>query len=362
MGGGSSKSKSDVFVESVNNAFITSIQSCSMNSNIEQIISIKGDGNVLSNVELNQVYSGLLTCVQDLNVIEKLQNDVTSAIKSSAEKQDVALLGVLNSGGSDVDTKIHHSVVSSINKTTMTQLVSDIKAMQTINIQGSGNTLLNINMKQVSSNIASSSQKVVSNIDVVNTIKNSLEQSSKSTQQDPIANLLKGLSDLVSGPIMWIAIIIIGGIIGLIIFLNTGAGASVLGMAQDQMNGPEDDEEEYEMKSMDTDMPAFQQPPLQQPTVQQPTVQSAFTPQSTEPVQSINSLMSTPENLPKLDESPRPSPVINENPRPSPVINENPRPSPVINESPRPAPVINETINQTYQPLQLEESLITSEA
>jgi hypothetical protein len=293
-----------------------------MNSDVEQIISIKGDGNVLSNVEMNQVYTSLLTCMQDVNMVAKMQTDMENAIKSAAESQSVALLGVLGSSSSDVDTKIHNSVKNAVNVSTLTQLVNNIKAAQTIYVQGSGNTLLNINMKQVNSNIASSSQQVVANIDVLNTLKNTITQSSTAKQQDPIANLLNGLANLVSGPIMWFAVILIGGLVVLVIFLNTGAGASVLGMAQDQMNGQDDQYSEPEPQ-------LFEQQP-------QPTIYEA-----PEPAPSLNSLMTTPENLPKLDDE-----SVNQNPSINEPVNQQ------VNDQ---SPPINETINQTYQPLKLED-------
>jgi len=331
MGGSSSKSKTDIFMETVNSSFVQSIQSCSMNSDVEQIISIKGDGNVLSNVEMNQVYTSLLTCMQDVNMVAKMQTDMENAIKSAAESQSVALLGVLGSSSSDVDTKIHNSVKNAVNVSTLTQLVNNIKAAQTIYVQGSGNTLLNINMKQVNSNIASSSQQVVANIDVLNTLKNTITQSSTAKQQDPIANLLNGLANLVSGPIMWFAVILIGGLVVLVIFLNTGAGASVLGMAQDQMNGQDDQYSEPEPQ-------LFEQQP--QPQIPEPEPQPTIY-EAPEPAPSLNSLMTTPENLPKLDDE-----SVNQNPSINEPVNQQ------VNDQ---SPPINETINQTYQPLKLED-------
>lgn len=299
MGGSSSKSKSDIFMESVNNAFVQSIQSCSMSSDVEQIVSVKGDGNILSNVELNQVYTSLLTCVQDVNMISKMQTDMQNAIKSAADSQSVALLGALGSSNSEVDSKIYNSVRNAINMTTMTQLVNNVKAMQTIYVQGSGNTLINVNLKQVNSNIASSSQQIVANIDVLNTIKSSLDQSSKSTQSDPISDLLNGLANLVSGPVMWFAIIIIGGLVILVIFLNTGAGATVMGMAQDQLNNEqyEDNNEFMEQDEME---------PIPEPAIsinQNPPLQ---TESKLEPVPKMSELIAPlPPGLPKLNENNR---------------------------------------------------------
>ena len=331
MGGSSSKSKSDIFMESVNDAFVQSIQSCSMSSDVQQIISIKGDGNTLSNVEMNQVYTSLLTCIQDVNMTSKMQNDMVNAIKSASESQSVALLGVLGSSSSEVDTKLHESVRNAINVTTLTQLVNNIKAAQTVYVQGSGNTLLNINMKQVNSNIASSSQQVVANIDVLNSLKNTIDQSSKATQQDPIANFLNGLANLVSGPIMWFAVILVGGLIILVIFLNTGAGATVMGMAQDQMQDSQGYEEEQLPK------PAPPVPEFKKEIVQETPQQLQ---QSSQPAQSLLELTAPlPPGLPKLEEGPS-VPISSQN-----SVNQ-------VNQS---TPPINETINQSYVPPTFEE-------
>jgi hypothetical protein len=329
MGGSTSKTKSDVFIESVNNAFVQSIQSCSMSSDVQQIISIKGDGNTLSNIEMNQVYTSLLTCIQDVNVVTKIQNDIVNAIKSASESQSVALLGVLGSSSSEVDTKLHESVRNAINVTTLTKLVNNIKAAQTVYVQGSGNTLLNINMKQVNSNIASSSQQVVANIDVLNSLKNTIDQSSKATQQDPIANFLNGLANLVSGPFKWIAIILVGGLIILVIFLNTGAGATVMGMAQDQMQ----DSQGYEQLPPEP----LQQPP--EPLQQLPEPLQQLPLQQQQPAQNLTELTAPlPPGLPKLEEGPS-------------IPTQSNQPTPV-NQS---TPPINETINQSYVPPTFEE-------
>ena len=339
MGGSSSKSDVDIFMESVNDVFVQSIQSCSMNSNVEQIINIKGDGNILSNIELNQVYTSLLTCVQDVNMIAQIQNNIEEKIKSFAESQSVALLGALGNSDSEINTRIHNSVRNAINVTTMTQLVNNVKAAQTINLDGSGNTLLNINMKQVNNNIASSSQQVIANIDVLNTMKATLDQKSKATQEDPIENLLNGLSKLMTGPIMWVAIIIIGGLIVMVIFLNTGAGSAVMNAVQDQYSYEQPPVTEQPPLPMPINQPppVTEQPPLPMPINQPPPV--------TEPISSMNELMQLPKGLPKLEET-SPMPISQSQP-----INET-LPMP-INQP----PPVNKPISSMNELMQLPKGL-----
>lgn len=304
MGESNSKSTSDVFMENVNNVMVSSMQKCSQTSAISQIINIKGDGNVLSDIEMNQVFTSLLTCVQDVNVIAKLQSDLSAEIKSQSEAQNVALIGLLGKSDSEVNSRIYSSVRNAVNVQAITEMINNVKSDQMINIEGQGNTLVHVSMKQINNSIASSSQQVIANIDVLATIKNKLDQSSKATQTDPITDFFNGLSKLFTGPLMWVAIIIIGGLIVFVIFLNTGAGATVMNTVQEQY---QDETEEYPIE--------------QQQIIPQPSAPIEYEPLPIAPirdqdqgiVQNINSLTQAPKfNLPKLDENrPIPLPPMN---------------------------------------------------
>lgn len=228
MGGSSSKNKSTVIAETLNKVMVSSMQNCSNYVDLTQELVVKGDGNVLSNVQMNQVFSSIMTCVNKTEWMTKLQNDLTAAVKQSAESQSVALLGVLGNSDAEVDNYIRNSIENSINVSTMSSLVNNIKQKQSIYVEGVGNTLINISMNQMNTNISSSTQELIGTVDVLNKIASSVDQKAKSTQEDPIANLLKGLSDLISGPIMWVAIMLIGGLIIFVVFLNTGAGQSLM--------------------------------------------------------------------------------------------------------------------------------------
>jgi hypothetical protein len=237
MGGSSSKAKSTIIAEAVNEAMVNSMQTCTSNVDLEQSINVKGQGNVLSNIQMNQVYSSVMTCVNNTSWMSKFQNDLSAAIKQSAESQSVALLGALGNSDTEVENYIKNSVRNSVNVSTMTQLINNIKQKQTINVQGVGNTLINISMSQMNNNISSSTQELVGSMDVINRIAAVADQKAKSTQQDPIANLLSGLANLLTGPLMWVAIMLIGGLVIFVIFLNTGAGQAIMDKGFDYADG-----------------------------------------------------------------------------------------------------------------------------
>ena len=236
MGGSSSKTKSDIMTSSVNDVIVTSMQNCSSSSSISQIISVKGQGNVLSNVEMKQVFTSMMTCVNKTDWMADLQTKIENKIKEVASAQSVAVLGALGNSSADIDSKISSSVRNAINVTSMTNLINNVQQKQEISVEGQGNTLLNISMSQINNNIASSTQDLVGSISVLNDINNKLTQDANATQQDPIANLLKGLSDLLTGPMMWIAIMVVGGLIAFVMFANSSAGQMLVSEGINQMD------------------------------------------------------------------------------------------------------------------------------
>ena len=308
MGGSSSKTKTEVVMESLNEIMVSSMQRCSTSSNIEQIISVKGTGNVLSDVEMHQVYTSMLTCVNKTDIVSKLQNELTDKIKTYADSQSLALLGIADRSDAEVDNIIRSSVKNAVNVQTISEMVNNAQQKQAIYVEGVGNTLLKVNMKQIQSNIASSTQDLVANIDIVNKLTTDVDSVAKSKQQDPIANLLAGLSNLISGPMMWVAIMLIGGLAIMVYFLNTGAGQMILGEGISQVNNANDDDSDSDDEENPKPAPAPMPKPVQQPQpVQQPVQQPAPKPvQQPQPVsrEKINLFSDAGiDGLPKLQET-----------------------------------------------------------
>jgi hypothetical protein len=228
MGGSSSKTNATVINEAVSELMLASMQSCSNEKDIVQEIVVKGQGNLLSDISMEQMYRSILTCANDTDWMSKLQTDIEDTIKQKADSKSLAFLGVLSESDSSVDSLVSKSVKDSINLKTVSDLVNKTRQKQSIYIEGKGNVLTNITMKQMNDDIASSTQALVGSIDILKKLKTDVDQEAKAAQDDPIANLLKGLSDIISGPIMWIGIIIIGGLIIFVVFMNSGAGASLI--------------------------------------------------------------------------------------------------------------------------------------
>jgi len=231
MGGATSKSESTLFVEAINKAFMSNIQQCSATSDISQTINISGSNNIISGIVMDQVYKDMLKCTQDVSFVTNFQNQLVAAIKQSAESSSVALLGALGNSDSEVSTHIHQSVTNIINMQSLSQLVSKMRAEQSINISGNSNVLKDISMSQYTENFLTNVQTLTNQISVVNDIKNQIDQKTSAKQQDPILNLLNGLSNLISGPIMWMVILIGIVVLGFVWFMNSAGGQQITSSA-----------------------------------------------------------------------------------------------------------------------------------
>jgi hypothetical protein len=236
MGGSSSKSKSTVIAEALNEVMVSSIQRCSNETEVFQELSVKGDGNILSDIQMNQVYSAITSCVNKTDWVTDLQTQLEAKLKQSADAQGVALLGVLGKTSSDVDNEIRNSIKNAVNVQTLSEMVNKMKQKQSITVEGNRNVLTRISLKQMNNNISTSTQELVGSIKALNDISSDVDQKAKSVQQDPIANLLSGLANLMSGPMMWVAIILLGGLIAVMVFLNTGAGQAIMDKGFDELD------------------------------------------------------------------------------------------------------------------------------
>jgi hypothetical protein len=239
--GPQSKANTKVLTDQINDLILTSMQSCGTNVDLEQSLNVSGQGNVVSNLYMEQIFTSILTCVNKTDWMSKLQNDISTNIKQSSETKSVALLGILGASNSDVNLNIDNSVKNAINLKTMTSMINNIRQKQSVNVSGVGNVVRYASLKQVQSNISSSVQEIVASIDVLNKITNTGDQKSKATQDDPIKDFFDGVANVLTGPLKWITIMIVGALALLVIFINSGGGTDFMNL----IIGNEDDTDEY---------------------------------------------------------------------------------------------------------------------
>lgn len=211
MGGGQSKSKSEVFTDAVTKAVARNIMKCKYDTVMRQGIDVEGNYNIVDGVKMVQAFKIDATCFQDTKAILDLQNKIAEEIKQQAKTQSVAVLDILGKSSSEVDSTIKNSVKNSITMENVTKIITKTNMDQGINVKGDHNIVRNVDMSQLGRLIQRNSQTVVENISVINDITDQLDQEAQTTIKNPLDAIANAISAAFSGllqPLIIVAVII----------------------------------------------------------------------------------------------------------------------------------------------------------
>jgi hypothetical protein len=233
MGGGGSKTKnkSTVVNDFVSKSIAESIMNCNNQSSVSQRLDIRGNYNVVKNVNMKQAFSLSSQCFQDSKVMNNMVNEIANSVKQAAESQNIALLGALTKSTAEVDNYIYNSVKNEIKSSTIQNIVNATNAEQGIGITGNNNIVEDITMNQVVDMISKNAQSAINDTDISTRAKTAVDQSASAKQENPldaITNMLGKVMDGVSSPFkMVIAIVgIIFVMIAWAIFGGHGSSSS----------------------------------------------------------------------------------------------------------------------------------------
>lgn len=222
MGGSSSKSTLSVMNQSINSAMISSIQNCGSSSVQMQEINVVGSGNVLNNVQMKQAIDSVTKCASDQSAMSDMTAKMAAAIKQTADSQGVALIGALQGSSSDVNTKIQNIVSNYINLQSMQNIVNNAVQKQTIKVDGTNNTLINISMDQFYKNITDAAASQTAALTTAVVADTQAEQHASSTTTDPISDAIKAVGSIITGNFLIFALIMIAVIAGFLYWWTSG--------------------------------------------------------------------------------------------------------------------------------------------
>jgi hypothetical protein len=188
------------------------------------------------------------SCAQDDKNVATIQQTVENAIKQQAEAQNVALLGAASSSNSVTATQIHNEVKAAITRETIQNIVNNFNAMQEIWLDGNSNIVEDITMEQSMEVLYDQSMAALSQMSVMQSLKNTAEQVSVAKQTNPISEIISAIGSIISymgtvWGIIIIVIVIVGGYLAYSFFTGGSGGAPSpmmqLGQfAQQTMNSP----------------------------------------------------------------------------------------------------------------------------
>jgi hypothetical protein len=239
--GSKAKARSEVVNDFSSKSIAESIMNCTNQSSISQTIDIRGNFNVVKNVDMKQAFNLSSSCYQDAKNMNNLVNDISNSISQSAEAQNIAMMGALGESKSDVDLFLYNGVSNEISASTIQNIVNQTNAEQGISIHGNHNIVSDISMNQVVDMISDNAQSSLNQTDVANKARNIVEQAAKAKMDNPldfITDMMKALMDGMMAPFkMVIAIVGVIALIFLYLFFgpSKGGGGNPQGMQMMQM-------------------------------------------------------------------------------------------------------------------------------
>ncbi len=225
MGGAKSKASSEVVSEIITNVLTQTILSCAISVAGEQGIDIEGSGNYyISGVDLSQNIIINASCIQDVNIINKLQEDIATAVTQVAQSKGIALLGAFQADRAETHSKVKQLISNSINQQTIQHCINNINMNQMIraHVTDANVVITNIKAQQLSDNTVKCSQNLAANTDLVQSLKTSSQQTSGAQQENPMNFLV----EMVKQYSIWIIVFIVVIGVAIIVYSFTGSESS----------------------------------------------------------------------------------------------------------------------------------------
>lgn len=211
MGGGTSTEQTtSVVSRQIAESFVKNIMNCTSAALVNQSFKIEGDGNIVSGAKMVQNFKLSSSCTQNAQNIANIQQSLSNTINQTAETQGVALLGALGNVSSDQRTIIENEVRSKVTQETIQNIISTTNAQQEFVIKGDNNIVKDFSMEQTMELLIENAQQVINKMDSVQQIDNAVKQSGKTTQTNPISDILNSLFDgLTQLASVWVILLIV---------------------------------------------------------------------------------------------------------------------------------------------------------
>ncbi len=215
LGGSKASNRVDVLNQTMTAVLTRSIMRCTTQSVITQRINISGSGNVINGVTMRSAFKLSSSCSQDSSSIQKIRDEVETAIKQKAESESIALIGALGNSKAESEANLRNLIGKNITAETINEIVQRTNTEQGLDISGSNNIVKNITQEILVDLMFQNAQDVLSSSDLSTALKNAADQDALAKQTNPlqfVADMFKtwvdGMVSLFGGPLYLIAFII----------------------------------------------------------------------------------------------------------------------------------------------------------
>lgn len=241
MGGSASKTAINSLSEQITNIAMSTVQSCEASVNQSQELNVTNTGFKLwGNYKLEQKTDIRSECFSDVNKQADLQNKIIQAISQATTADNVALLGAFGRSDAEARANLSNVIRTNVTMSNIQRSYNDIKQTQKANFSNSGIVLFEqLELTQGSKIFAAATLSEIDRAGIFNTIETAIDQSAKSTMQNPLDFIAKAIGSVASSVTMTVVffivivmVIIFGAVVALRLLFSSGKpDASAVGAA-----------------------------------------------------------------------------------------------------------------------------------
>ncbi len=230
MGGTSSKTTSETITDIITNVAVKDMQQCASFIAQDQIITVSGNGNIVSDVRMVQAATINMECYQKSRNIIDIQNAIVNSLNQAAASKASGFPTLDSGTKSATYSKIINNIRNDITMEMIQNCVATINQKQAIYISGNRNITMNVAMEQTASQLKNCLAERIMQTSVGTEIQNLVKQEAASETKSPFSFI----TDIFGG-MMNTIILIVGAIVLIIVFAIVGPS----------FGDSDDDDDEY---------------------------------------------------------------------------------------------------------------------
>ncbi len=226
MGGSTSKTAIESLSSSITEVAMSTVQNCEVAAQQDQTLVVKNTGFKLwGDYKLEQQSEIKSDCFSDISKQTDLQNKIIDTISQSTSASNVALLGAFGKTNSEASANLTNIIKNNITMSNIQNSYSSIKQNQSATFENSGIVgFENVDLIQGSKLFAAATLKEIDKSGIFNQVEKYVDQTSSSTQTNPLDFIADAFGAVTSSIMMWIVLFMIAIImIGVGIFYGPRA-------------------------------------------------------------------------------------------------------------------------------------------
>jgi len=197
MGGTVSKSTSEMINDMATNVLTSTLMNCMTTATQNQLLqfsNIKGNLDINSS-NLTQASTFDVSCILSATNTQDMSNSIANVIAQVAESKGQAALSALGNTKADIVSDISNKISNNITNMSKTDVVNILTQGQQFVVDGiTGNvTLANVSLSQQATVVSRAIVTSSAIASVVNSASSKIDQTAKSTETNPIADMINSV-------------------------------------------------------------------------------------------------------------------------------------------------------------------------